>query len=187
VFVKKVERVMATGFVMVLCLLVYRLAEQRLRLRLAETGATVPDQLKKPTQRPTLRWLFQCFEGISLVLMQRGEHLEAEQVTGLTDLHRLVLRLLGPPYEHYYALPQVDVQKMHDSPAEKGPGLDRTGHGSRLFLPWLLLRLLGPLFETLYENSSGHMEDRMMEPWSRVSPHDEWINGIEDGLQTHLV
>jgi transposase len=55
VFVKKVERVMATGFVMVLCLLVYRLAEHRLRQRLAETGETVPDQLKKPTQRPTLR------------------------------------------------------------------------------------------------------------------------------------
>lgn len=104
VFVKKVERVMATGFVMVLCLLVYRLAEQRLRQRLAETGATVPDQLKKPTQRPTLRWLFQCFEGISLVLMQRGERLEAEQVTGLTDLHHLVLQVLGPPYEHYYAV-----------------------------------------------------------------------------------
>jgi transposase len=46
---------MATGFVMVLCLLVYRLAEHRLRQRLAETGETVPDQLKKPTQRPTLR------------------------------------------------------------------------------------------------------------------------------------
>ena len=55
VFVKKIERVMATGFVMVLCLLVYRLAEHRLRKPLAETGATVPDQLKKPTQRPTLR------------------------------------------------------------------------------------------------------------------------------------
>jgi transposase len=102
VFVKKVERVMATGFIMVLCLLAYRLAEHRIRQRLAETGATVPDQLKKPTQRPTLRWLFQCFEGISLVLMQREEQREAMQVTGLTDLHRLILEVLGPPYEKYY-------------------------------------------------------------------------------------
>ncbi len=102
VFVKKVERVMATGFIMVLCLLVYRLAEHRIRQRLAETGATVPDQLKKPTQRPTLRWLFQCFEGISLVLVQREEQREAVQVTGLTDLHRLILEVLGPPYEKYY-------------------------------------------------------------------------------------
>jgi transposase len=102
VFVKKVERVMATGFIMVLCLLVYRLAEHRLRQRLAETGATVPDQLKKPTQRPTLRWVFQCFEGISLVLMQREERIEVVQVTGLTDLHLHILGMLGPPYTKYY-------------------------------------------------------------------------------------
>jgi len=102
VFVKKIERVMATGFIMVLCLLVYRLAEHRLRQRLTETNATVPDQLKKPTQRPTLRWVFQCFEGISLVLMQREEGLEVVQVTGLTDLHLLILGMLGPPYKKYY-------------------------------------------------------------------------------------
>jgi len=104
VFVKKVERVMATGFVMVLCLLVYRLAEQRLRQRLAETGASVPDQLKKPTQRPTLRWVFQCFEGISLVLMEQEKRMEAVQVTGLTEVHLLILGLLGPLYEKYYEL-----------------------------------------------------------------------------------
>jgi transposase len=102
VFVKKVERVMATGFVMVLCLLVYRLAEHRIRQRLAEIGATVPDQLNKPTQRPTLRWLFQCFEGISLALMRSEERMEAVQVTGLTEVHLLILRVLGPSYQQYY-------------------------------------------------------------------------------------
>ncbi len=87
---------------MVLCLLVYRLAEHRIRQRLAETQATVPDQLKKPTQRPTLRWLFQCFEGISLVLMEQEKRMEVMQVTGLTEVHLLILGLLGPPYEKYY-------------------------------------------------------------------------------------
>jgi transposase len=101
VFVKKVERVMATGFVMVLCLLVYRLAEYRVRQRLAETGASVPDQLKKPTQRPTLRWLFQCSEGISLVL-RVGDPPTSVEITGLADLHRLILQLLGPVYQHLY-------------------------------------------------------------------------------------
>jgi transposase len=101
VFVKKVERVMATGFVMVLCLLVYRLAEYRIRQRLAQTDATLPDQLKKPTQRPTLRWLFQCFEGISLVL-RVGEPSASAEVTGLSDLHELVLQLLGPLYQKIY-------------------------------------------------------------------------------------
>ena len=46
VFVKKVERVMATGFVMVLCLLVYRLAEYRIRQRLEETNITAEKMVR---------------------------------------------------------------------------------------------------------------------------------------------
>ncbi len=57
VFVKRPERIMALAFVMTLCLPVYKLAEVRLRRRLAQTGQTVPDQVRKPTARPTLRWL----------------------------------------------------------------------------------------------------------------------------------
>ena len=59
VFVKKPERLIALSLIMVLCLLVYRLAEYRLRTRLAETGQTIPDQVHKPTARPTMR--FSCF------------------------------------------------------------------------------------------------------------------------------
>ena len=66
VFVKKPERIMAMAFIMVLCLLVYKLAELRVRQRLVATGQTVPDQVRKPSARPTMRWLFQCFEGIDL-------------------------------------------------------------------------------------------------------------------------
>ena len=51
-----------------------------------------------------MRWVFQCFEGISIVLVQQGKLVEAAQVTGLTDVHLLILRLLGPPYEKYYEL-----------------------------------------------------------------------------------
>ena len=70
VFVKKPERIMALSFIMVLCLLIYRLAEFRLRGRLAETQQTIPDQVHKPTARPTMRWVFQCFEGIELLHVQ---------------------------------------------------------------------------------------------------------------------
>ena len=38
-----------------------------LRSQLSATGQTIPNQLKQPTDRPTMRWVFQCFEGISLV------------------------------------------------------------------------------------------------------------------------
>jgi len=99
--VKKPERVVALSFIMVLCLLVYRLAERLLRSQLAATEQTVPNQVNKPTDRPTMRWIFQCFEGIDLLHIRIGSRLQT-QVLGLQALHRQILRLLGPPYSHFY-------------------------------------------------------------------------------------
>jgi len=95
---------MAIAFVMVLCLLVYKLAELRVRQGLAVTGQTVPNQVRKPTVRPTMRWLFQCFEGIDLHLTRRADGRWDLEVLRLTDVHRLVLHLLGPAYENCYGL-----------------------------------------------------------------------------------
>jgi transposase len=108
VFVKRPERIMALAFVMTLCLLVYKLAEVRVRQRLAATGQTVPDQLRKPTTRPTLRWLFQCFEGIDLLHITQPDGTRSSQTLRLEKVHRLVLQLLGPAYENsYFALQET--------------------------------------------------------------------------------
>ncbi len=101
VFVKKPQRIMALSFIMVLCLLVYRLAEFRLRSRLAETQQTIPDQIHKPTARPTMRWVFQCFEGIELLHVQTAS-CSLSLVLRLQPVHRLILHLLGPLYEKIY-------------------------------------------------------------------------------------
>src|SRR5260370_8692100 len=66
VFVKKPERIVVLGLIMVLRLLVYRLAEHRLRTGLAETEQTLPDPLNRPKPRPTLRSVLQCFAGFAL-------------------------------------------------------------------------------------------------------------------------
>src|SRR5215467_14436358 len=55
VTVSKPERIMALSFIMGLCLLIYRLAEVRLRSRLGEPQQTIPDQVQKPTARPTMQ------------------------------------------------------------------------------------------------------------------------------------
>jgi transposase len=102
VFVKMPTRIMALAFIMTLCLLVYKLAEVRVRQQLAATGQTVPDQLRKPTARPTLRWLFQCFEGIDLHHTLDPDGARTTEVLRLTAVHRLVLQLLGPAYENSY-------------------------------------------------------------------------------------
>jgi transposase len=101
VFVKKPERIMALSLIMVLCLLVYRLAEFRLRARLAETAQTIPDQVQKPTARPTMRWVFQSFEGIELLHIHTSSSSHT-LVLRLQTAHRLILSLLGPRYEKIY-------------------------------------------------------------------------------------
>jgi transposase len=96
VFVKKPTRIVALSLVMVLCLLVYRLAEHRVREQLAATGQTVPNQLNQPTDRPTLRWIFQCFEGVSLAVFQPPQGPPQHDLAGLEPLHEQVAALLGP-------------------------------------------------------------------------------------------
>jgi transposase len=100
VFVKKPERIMALSLIMVLCLLISRLAEFRLRARFAETAQTIPDQVQKPTARPTMRWVFQCFEGIELLHIYTFSS-SRTLVLRLQPVHRLIFSLLGPPYEQF--------------------------------------------------------------------------------------
>jgi transposase len=101
IFVKKPERVIALSFIMVLCLLVYRLAEHLLRCQLTASSQTVPNQVNKPTDRPTMRWIFQCFEGIDLLHIRAGSRRQT-QILGLQPLHQRILRLLGTAFCQIY-------------------------------------------------------------------------------------
>lgn len=97
VFVKKAQRVAALAFVMAVTLLIYTLAERKIRQTLEREELTVLDQLKRPTVKPTFRWVMQKFQGIHLVLLNG-----IEQVTNLTDERCRIIRLLGPPACRYY-------------------------------------------------------------------------------------
>ena len=101
VFVKKPERIVALSLIMVLALLVYRLAEHRLREQLAATGQAIPNQVNKPTARPTMRWVFQCFEGIELLHIRTATTTQS-LVLRLQPLHQKILSLLGPACQQFY-------------------------------------------------------------------------------------
>ena len=60
---------MALGMVMGLALLVYALAEHTVRTTLQAQGESVPTQAGKPTQCPTMRRIFQRFEGMDLLVI----------------------------------------------------------------------------------------------------------------------
>lgn len=104
-FLQSPQRIMALVMVMGLALLVYALAEHRLRQRLQEAGESIPNQVGKPTHRLSLRRIFQMFEGIDVVVVESAHGIE-RHVLNLTELHRRILRLLGPHVQECYLVPE---------------------------------------------------------------------------------
>jgi transposase len=93
-FVKKPSRIQGLLMVMTLALLVYSVAQRRLRQQLAQHNQTVPNHINQPTTSPTLRWVFQLLEGIHRVRV-RGEGQVHDLIEGLNDVQIKVLRLFG--------------------------------------------------------------------------------------------
>jgi transposase len=75
IFLKSPERIESLGMMMGLCLLVYTLGQRQIRTPLRESKSTVKNQLGKPTDRPTLRWIFPCFQSIHLVTINQEKHI----------------------------------------------------------------------------------------------------------------
>lgn len=102
VFLKKPERIVSLAMVMVLSLLVYSVAQLKLRKALSERNETIPDQKGKPTVNPTMRRVFQIFEGISLLIESRDGNEKIVGMMNLKEIHRKILALLGSGYEKIY-------------------------------------------------------------------------------------
>ena len=96
-FVEKPERVETILFLMSLCLLVYNLGQRELRnsLKRAQTG--VKNQIGKLTDHPTLRWIFQCFQGIHLLTLNG-----IQKVINLKKERSFILELLPSSCQKYY-------------------------------------------------------------------------------------
>jgi len=103
-FVKKPCRIQGLLMVMTLALLVYSVAQRRLRQELARQNETIPNQINQPTSRPTLRWVFQLLEGIERVRV-RVEDKVQELITGLNEVKIKILRLFGERVCQVYQLP----------------------------------------------------------------------------------
>ena len=93
-FVKKPSRIQGLLMVMTLALLVYSVAQRRLRQELARQNATLPNQIHQPTSRPTLRWLFQMLAGIHRVRVTICDQVHTF-IEGLNEVRIKILRLFG--------------------------------------------------------------------------------------------
>lgn len=99
VFLNTPRRVAALATVMGLCLLVYTLGQRQLRQALANSQETIPNQVKKATSTPTLRWVFQCFQAVHLINLNHQL-----QVSNLTDTRLKILQFFGKPCQQYYLI-----------------------------------------------------------------------------------
>lgn len=97
-FLKKPERIESLLMIMTLCLLVYASIEYKVRKSLCDNKEFFPNQLKKPAQNPTSRWIFFCFLGLHMVFLDGKKH----QVTNLKKRHDIILCCLGPLYRRIY-------------------------------------------------------------------------------------
>ena len=118
--VKEREIVETMMVLMALCLLVYNLGQKQLRISLKTQKATVKNQLNKPTESPTLHWIFQsqcvglvprlvreaprkeaatgvCFQGI-LFLSTQGVH----RILNLTEEGCRIFQFLPTACQKYY-------------------------------------------------------------------------------------
>jgi Transposase len=102
VYLKKPERIEALSMVMVLTLLIYSVAEWLIRTRLKKRNEFVPNQVNKPVQNPTLKWIFTDFIGITEVKVDIHGEMEV-QLTNLNENARKIITILGGRCENYYA------------------------------------------------------------------------------------
>ncbi|MGB7440722.1 MAG: IS1634 family transposase [Coleofasciculaceae cyanobacterium] len=98
VFLKTPQRIETMAMLMGLCLLVYKLGQRQLRLNLGVHQSGVKNQLGKLTQKPTLRWIFQCFQGIHVVVVNG-----VKQISNLTTDRSSTINFFPEACQQYYS------------------------------------------------------------------------------------
>ncbi|AKB52249.1 Mobile element protein [Methanosarcina barkeri str. Wiesmoor] len=101
VYLKKPQRIEALSMIMVLTLMVYSVAEWQLREKLKETGETIPNQVKKQTQKPTLKWAFVLMRGITEVKVEVDSKV-ITKIANMDEIKSKIIRLMGKNCEKYY-------------------------------------------------------------------------------------
>jgi len=70
---------------------------------LKELGKSINNQLGKPIQKPTLRWVYKLFEDVHYVKIEEHNNVRVE-VKNVRPDGKLALKMLGQNYMDYYLL-----------------------------------------------------------------------------------
>jgi transposase len=96
-FVKNPERIETMMMLMGLSLLVYTVGQREIRNNLKAEKSSVKNQLNKATEKPTLRWIFQCFQGIHCFKIEG-----IERISNLSKERCRILEFLPVACQQYY-------------------------------------------------------------------------------------
>ena len=99
-YIKSPERIEVLLFLMTLSLMTYAALEHRIREELSAHNETIANQKGKPTAKPTARWVFHCFIGIQLLIINDKDRV----MMNLNSMHKLIISLLGKRYLDIYLI-----------------------------------------------------------------------------------
>lgn len=97
IFLKKPERIASLLMIMTLSLLIYSALEYKVRKNMEAKGLTFPNQKGKPISNPTMRWVFQYFFSVVLILFNGDRQLDY-----FNENHEVILECLGEDYWSFY-------------------------------------------------------------------------------------
>jgi len=108
IFLKSPKRIEGLMMVMTLCLMVYNIAQYKFRESLKEKNETIPNQIGKKVDNPTVRWIFQIMEGIGIVSFFRNNISEPfkEIITNINELRIKIIYHFGETACRMYGLIQ---------------------------------------------------------------------------------
>ena len=104
VFLKTPERIDALMMVMTLCLMVYGVSEYELHQSLQAANETTLSQTKKPTNKPSLRWVYFLFRVVNVLSVSTDDYAQ-ELVVNLNGELRKIIRQFGRRASEIYLNP----------------------------------------------------------------------------------
>ena len=104
VFLKTPERIDALMMVMTLCLMVYGVSEYELHQSLQEKEETIPSQTKKPTNKPSLQWVYFLFRVVNELRIKTNNHVQT-MVVNLDGVLRKIIKHFGKRANEIYLNP----------------------------------------------------------------------------------
>jgi len=103
-YLKKPERIEALVVIMTLTLFVYNYGQYKLRKALNDKEETLPNQKGTQISNPTLKWVFQLMQGISIVLITDKKGEKEEIVTNIDNVRKKIILIMNNRSTSIYKL-----------------------------------------------------------------------------------